>query len=629
VCHHAEIDHAWRADTIERALWCLEERRLELASHVDAFVRADARTVQSAVEAATDLAPVALCLDEAQLQRGPAPPRDRGEIQAVRVALAQASSLTAVGRYKEALAVATAAREQADEIAWPTLQAEARGLEGRLHFKLEAGDDALRASKDAYLIAARVGAWGVAFRAALVLMDSHLAHARGDETRAWAEHAEVALTHAGDPSGRLEARRLAILAYTDMQAGALADALARGRAALALDEAALGAGDHLTIAKRLFGLMYIHHVRHEHAEALALGRRALAVAEAALGRAHPDLTNTLRLVAQVHMALHDHASALPLTQRALAIEEAMYGPAHPGLGDTLGELARIHAHAGDYPQALALARRGVTLAEATGEQNPLALAAAVKYLADCQAMAGDLAEAQAASERALTRFEGLFGPDHFETSERALDLARVLTARGDLARATALFERAMARHAAGGSFRSLVDLAALKLRTGDLTAASDLLARAEARRTDPDVAPDQRAELHEVLGLLHTATGEHAAARADFTTALALGEQSLGPDHPVVAHHLVRLAGAWLAVGAPQTALPLLERALAISAVRPPAPRTRARLRFYLARALVDTDGDLSRALAAANEARDGLGDPGAGDELAEVDAWLAEHGRR
>jgi hypothetical protein len=99
-----------------------------------------------------------------------------------------------------------------------------------------------------------------------------------------------------------------------------------------------------------------------------------------------------------------------------------------------------------------------------------------------------------------------------------------------------------------------------------------------------------------------------------------------------VASSLTGLGWALLGLGKPADALALLERALTIRSAHVIDPNFVADTRFGLAHALWSAPAaqgrDRPRARTLAEQARDGYA--AAGDaheaELAEVDAWLAEH---
>jgi hypothetical protein len=77
-CLDAQVRGRWSAETLDRSLWCLDERRMQLESLVDELTSADADVVQAAVPAATGLSSVAACRDEAVLEVLMPPPKHGG-----------------------------------------------------------------------------------------------------------------------------------------------------------------------------------------------------------------------------------------------------------------------------------------------------------------------------------------------------------------------------------------------------------------------------------------------------------------------------------------------------------------------------------------------------------------------
>lgn len=117
------------------------------------------------------------------------------------------------------------------------------------------------------------------------------------------------------------------------------------------------------------------------------------------------------------------------------------------------------------------------------------------------------------------------------------------------------------------------------------------------------------------------------AAVAEFTQALSIEEAALGPDHPNLAYDLLGLAEGELAAGKQKDALAHYERALALREAHGSQPVEVAEARFSLARALVKTHGDRSRAVKLATQARDTYrADEAQAENAATVERWLAAH---
>ncbi|HYI02380.1 tetratricopeptide repeat protein, partial [Hyalangium sp.] len=128
------------------------------------------------------------------------------------------------------------------------------------------------------------------------------------------------------------------------------------------------------------------------------------------------------------------------------------------------------------------------------------------------------------------------------------------------------------------------------------------------------------------LGRLELATGAPRKALEHCQRALALDERVQGVEAPDVALDLACLAEGHLALGTPEQAAPLLERARRLHASAPRDPLDEAWAAFLLARALGEQRASLdpARAAALAEEARGSMEALGlrARVELRQVMAW-------
>lgn len=130
--------------------------------------------------------------------------------------------------------------------------------------------------------------------------------------------------------------------------------------------------------------------------------------------------------------------------------------------------------------------------------------------------------------------------------------------------------------------------------------------------------------LLEALGDTVRVRHRRQAALAGYQQALALREKAARPEHPDLVVALVGLGRGQVALGAPREALAPLERALKLSATPRILPETSADLRFGLARALWETNGDRERARRLATEAREAYARVGRTKDVRAVAAWLA-----
>jgi tetratricopeptide (TPR) repeat protein len=484
VCLNADVRALWRADLVDRASWCLEDRQLELESLVDELGRADAKSMQKAVWAVAGLRTVEPCLNEDMLRRQPAPPaQGREAIRDVREGFSRADSLAVAGRYKEALTVATGARERVQGgIDWPPLLAAALAHEGELLERTGVFDEAEATITRAYFAASRSGAWDVAATGAIDLIrlvgDRKARHAEG---RLWAQHAEMALEHAGDRAGPNEARRLSNLAMVVMDTDAFAEAQQLLERALTIGEQALGP-THPNVAGTLGNLATLHMHMGAPTKARPLYERALAIDEQQLGPGHPSVAYLLNNLAIMHQLAGEHVEARALYERALQIREQALGPDDPDIAGTLNNLANLLEVTGEYAQARALHERALAIAERTlGPDHP-DVAQSLYNIATVHIATGDFVNARSLLERALVIQERALGPDSLTVASTLDSLGKLRLAELRPLDALPLLERAGAIYAASegsqeGENRLRLHLAMARLATGGDRAGALELAR--------------------------------------------------------------------------------------------------------------------------------------------------------
>ena len=624
-------------DAADRALWCLEERRIELQTLVDEFTRTDAKRLVKAISSAIALADVATCRDERLLARLPLPPPEqRDAARQVRARLAQAEELRIAGDHERGLIAAQEARAQAEAFNWPPLFAAAALEVGRQLERAGRYKEAEAALDAAYVAATGSGATDIAAESAsalIALMGVHLD--RHDEALRWSRLAEVALTTLGLEHGLLSAFRLDNLGKVYQRTGKYDDSSAAHARAIEIVTAELGP-DHPNIVAPLANLAVTRISQGKPAEAKTMLVRAVAISESALGPDHPDVASVLTNLANVEFELGDYAAAIPIHERALEIRETTLGPDHPSVALTLHNLGGCLLLLGDYDQARRHLERAVAIREKVLGPYNTNLATTLNNLAAVlRHMPGEQDEVLAISERVLAIRERELGPDHPEVGRALQILAGDLHERGADDRARPLVARALEilaknpgathpNYAYALRRRAVLELAAGApdpARTSLVTAQQIITAVLGAKH--PEVG-----ETLDLLGKVELAAGDLAAARAAFNQSLALAEATGKPDHPTLAAPLQGLAEVDLRAGDDASARARATRALALLEQLREPPRRVAEARFVVARARW-ASGDKAEARAAATAARDALrGDVGAEKQLADVEAWLTDHAR-
>jgi tetratricopeptide (TPR) repeat protein/predicted Ser/Thr protein kinase len=496
---------------LERASWCLDERRTAIEALVGELSRADAAVVQRAVSAAAALEDPAQCRDAAWLALLPAPPEaGREPLRAVQTDLLRAASLQAAGRTDAGLDLAQSSLAQAQVQSWPPLIASARHRVGSLlaaqgkHFA-----QAEAALEAAYFEAARAGATGVLADAAVDLV--------------FVVGQELARPLEGQRWGRLAAVALASL---EPRPG-------------------------LRTASLRNNLANVHRVAGEYPEARSLHEQALEIREAALAPDHPDVGNSLNNLANIHFSIGDLAASRQLHARALEIRERAFGPEHPDVASSLNNLGNLDFAADALQDALARHLQALAVRERSLGPDHLDVANSLNNLAGVQHALGKLTEIQPLLARALAIRERNLGPDHPTVAESLSNLAIALESVGTLSEARALHERALAiyERAFGPSHpsvaNSLGDLARLHNARGDLIEARRLHTRALAIR-EQALGPDHPdlADTLQSLATIDLELGAWDNATRFARRALAIIEANHGPAASERAAPLACIAAA-------------------------------------------------------------------------------------
>ncbi|MCA9692756.1 MAG: tetratricopeptide repeat protein [Myxococcales bacterium] len=594
-CLDGQVRKTWDAATVERARWCLDARRMELAALVEALSRPSA-PVEAAVTAAATLSPIAACRDPVHLAAAPPLPTDRAAIRTIKGALSQAAARAWIGEYDDGLALADAARASAGALGWAPLVAEAVDSLGWAYFRLGRYDEAVEASRDAYFRAAEAGALEVAADAAIELtwvVGRVLSRHR--EGLDWSRHAAVALALLGEERRSVRrARLLGRLAAVHYDNGDYEAARALSEQAVALDEQLLGV-DHPQLAADVASVASARNAAGAYEEAAALTRRALAMRERTLGPYHPDVAASSLALGITYMAAGDFVEAGPSLERARAIAERALGAGHPTVARVLSHLATQRRSLGDYDEAITLLERAVDIQERALGPVDAALADFLFNLGIARETAGEAEAARALFERVLAIREQVLDPDHPRIGEVLNSLAIIHQKAGEHREARVLLDR--------------------------------------ARRTmERALGPEHPhvGMLHATLGEVEHDAGSLDAAQRSYERALAIWGVALGERHPYRAYALTGLAELALDRGRPDDARAPAEEAVALREQGGP-PELLAVSRFVLARALQGSaagDDDRQRARELALSARDALRDaPGEARRLVQVEAFLAGRG--
>ncbi|MEM9453272.1 MAG: tetratricopeptide repeat protein [Myxococcota bacterium] len=330
-------------------------------------------------------------------------------------------------------------------------------------------------------------------------------------------------------------------------------------------------------------------VRQErHAEGWAWGQAAMAHATRSGSRV--KIAQGQTRLGQVLYGQGKFEQARRYHERALRIQEQEWGVDHPAIAKTLNNLGTTIRLQEGYEQAQQYYERALRIQEqALGAHHP-DLAVGLSNLGNVIADQGDGERARRYYEQALQICEAAMGADHPNLASILNNMGVVSREQGEYEEAREDFERAL-----------------------------EIL----ERKLGPD-HPYVAMTSHN-LGRVFEAQGALEQAGALFERALGIWEKAVGPDHPDVADTLLSLARVAAAREDGVVARARAERAVSIFEVAEVEPGRVANARFVLARVSWSDRSQRARARGLAEQARDAYARADA-KNLAEVDAWLAEH---
>lgn len=340
-------------------------------------------------------------------------------------------------------------------------------------------------------------------------------------------------------------------------------------------------------------------------EARPLAERLLAIREQALGPDHPDVAESLGILAVLYRSLGEYAKAEPLLRRALAMTEKRQGPEHSDVARPLNSLGGLYAESGQYAKAEPFFLRALAIREKTLAPDDPTLADTINNLALFYNDKGDYLKAELFSERGLALLEKTAGPEHPKVANALTNFAILYHRKGDFVRAESLHLRALAiREKAFGREHSEVaaslnNLAAVYRNKEEYIKAELHYQRALAiweKLRGPDHPELANAVLN--LAVIYDLRGDFARAETFYQRALAIWEKTLGPEHLKVAEALGNYANLLNKKADYAKAEALYQRALAIrekiqGAEHPDLPETLNNLAI-----LHNTKGNLAEAIA-------------------------------
>ncbi len=579
---------------------CLDGRLRELDGLVSAFVTADAATVERALQATADLAPLAACDDARYLRARIKPPADPALAERVaraRMLLARAAARRDAGRPREAREIATVVWRASKDLDYPPLHAETllelgRGEEATADYAL--AQDHLRA---AYHLALGIAADPVAADAAIALSLVYYRKAEFATSFEWSEHARSLLRRTGEPPEQM-VLYLLYRSYAQSRLSLHLDAIATAQEALTIAEEQFPALDPRR-GRMLAGLAHARWAGGDEAGALDLFKRSQLTWSDGLGPDHPFVASSAINISTIYINRRAFEDAAAVLRPALGIMERAFGPDHPNVADTLINLASLANIQGRLREAAEANERALRIYMRV-DPDRLVVISLLADLGDLQNLLGRHDQALASLRQALVLRQRQALPDLPAQIQLHLTIAEVLT---DMRRPeAAAAEYRTARELLGPDpepalLRSaLTGLARLARERGAATEAEALIREALALAVG---AEHERAPLLTEHGHVLLALGRIDLALAACKEALDLDERSFGVDNFRSTPALLCLGQAHHARHDDAAAADALERAVAIHERSDTAPELRAAVREALAAVLRAREPAAAAALAA------------------------------
>jgi len=428
---------------LEARLGCIARRKAYLSTLVDVLGAADREVVENAVQASASLPSVATCEDVDLLlseTRRPDDPVTALRVEALRVQLSRAEVLESTGLYEDAAKIVSAVREEASELGFGPLEAEAalregslRIVSGRIGEATEVLDDALEKAlvHDLHAIAAEAAAKRIF---ALGEGERHVS-----EALAGAPVARALVARArGD--WRLSALLNNNLGVVYLVDGDLTNAVFHFERTIATIPAQVGGAEPLRgVSHHNLGNAYIDRERYE--EASSHYSEAVSAMTEALGENHPMVAHPMAGLGDVALKRGAYDDAEGRYEQALTTMEAAYGPGSLYLVQPLTGLGEVALRSGRPEEAQERFEQVVAVSEGHGIETEY-LATSLIGLGEIAGGLEDFAGALGRYERAVDVREAT-GADVAEIADAVLMAGDAARRAGDRSAAAGWYERVL------------------------------------------------------------------------------------------------------------------------------------------------------------------------------------------
>lgn len=310
--------------------------------------------------------------------------------------------------------------------------------------------------------------------------------------------------------------------------------------------------------------------RH-YAEATAAAEKNVALREQVYGKTHPEITNSLYLLARLYKIQRKNQEARGLYERIVTITEMAMGPDDPATATALNNLGFFLDGIGDYDAARPVYERALRIRDTALGPEDSATVQSVVNLAYLLNLQKEYAEVIPLYRRALkTRTETL-GADHSETMFCLTGLAIAYAGNGSSEEAESLFRQAVeiCEQSVGKDHirtANALERLADHHRTHSNPEAAEPLYRRILKIHEAALEPDAPATAMVLnkLAFMYDNQQRFGEAEPLYQRALSIREKVLGPEHSLTVESMVNLAFLYNEQGRYQEALPLNQRILEI-----------------------------------------------------------------
>jgi serine/threonine protein kinase/tetratricopeptide (TPR) repeat protein len=281
----------------------------------------------------------------------------------------------------------------------------------------------------------------------------------------------------------------------------------------------------------------------------------------------PDIrARMMNALARVYYNLGLFDEAVALHRKALAVQRAVYGEEHPDVAESLTLLADALDGMREFEEAEPVYREALALQRRLGT-DPLKTATTMQGLARVKRELDQADSARALLGEVLAIRRAALGDEHFQTVWAELDVAFALRGEGKLDSAESLYERVIPKlrsHGDSGARllpSALNNLAYLRMTRGDLSRAEALYREAIAQERQWGKIPNVLLLYNNLAGVLDRA-GDTAGTEATLREAIREAE-AYWPDGDAQVGFKYGALGAWyLSLELPDSAEAPLRRAL-------------------------------------------------------------------